>query len=224
VNRALAKLPLVGARLSFSPEKMAAGLARAAGHSLAKLRARPSGVLLPPNRGGDFLGRRVLTGDGRVDLAPPELVRAAESDLPRAFDEKLRTRGTLELVSKRERLTHNTWMHNVPAFVRGDLGTNYLYMHPDDATRAGVRDGALADVRGNGATVRARVRVTDELMPGTVTLPHGWGHDGADGLSVAREAPGVNPNRLAASGPAALERFAGMTRLNGIPVEVHPAD
>ena len=224
VNRRLARLPVVGARLAFDPEKLARGLARAAGTSLRELRARPSGVLLAPNRGDTFLGRHVLTDDGRVDLAPSEFVARARADLGPAFEAKRERRGTLELISRRERTTHNTWMHNVPRFVAGDRATNYLSIHPDDAARIGVRDGGLADVTANGATVRAPVRTTRDLVPGTVTLPHGWGHATADGLHVAQSAPGVNPNRLARSGPGAIERLAGMTHLNGVSVEVRPAD
>jgi anaerobic selenocysteine-containing dehydrogenase len=223
-NRWLARLPIVGARLAFEPEKLARGLARAAGTSLQELRERPSGVLLPPNRGETFLGRRVLTDDGRVDLAPREFVANARTDLGPAFEAKRARRGTLELISRRERTTHNTWMHNVARFVEGDRGTNYLYMHPDDAARVGVRDGGVAEISANGATVRAAVRTTRDLARGTVTLPHGWGHATADGLRVAQSAPGVNPNRLAKSGPDGLERLAGMTHLNGIPVDVRPAD
>ena len=221
-SRRIARLPVVGRRLAFDPEKLARGIARAAGTSLRQLRERPSGVLLAPNRGGTFLGRRVLTDDGRVDLAPTDFVARARADLAAAFETKRERGGKLELISRRERTTHNTWMHNVPHFVRGDRATNYLYMHPDDAERAGVRDGALAEIAANGASVRATVKVTPDLTPGTVTLPHGWGHDAADGLRVAQSAPGVNPNRLAKSGASSLERLAGMTHLNGIPVDVRP--
>jgi len=46
-------------------------------------------------------------------------------------------------------------------------------------------------------SVVAPVEVTDELMRGVVSPPHGWGHD-AEGaqLSVARAHPGVNANIL----------------------------
>jgi formate dehydrogenase len=60
-------------------------------------------------------------------------------------------------------------------------------------------------------------------MPGTVAVPHGWGHQHARGLSVARKTRGVNVNLLAADGPDRLERVSGMAHLTGIPVEVRPA-
>ena len=60
-------------------------------------------------------------------------------------------------------------------------------------------------------------------MPGTVALPHGWGHQAAIGLSVAKETTGVNANLLAADGPDRLEPISGMAHLTGIPVQIRPA-
>jgi hypothetical protein len=68
------------------------------------------------------------------------------------------------------------------------------------------------------------VQLTDEMMVGAVALPHGWGHQAADGLSVASKTTGANANLLAADGPDALEYFSGMAKLNGIWVEVVPVD
>ncbi|MBW2688114.1 MAG: formate dehydrogenase, partial [Deltaproteobacteria bacterium] len=72
--------------------------------------------------------------------------------------------------------------------------------------------------------VRLPVQLTDEMMVGAVALPHGWGHQAADGLSVASKTTGANASLLAADGPDALEYFSGMAKLNGIWVEVVPAD
>ena len=137
--------------------------------------------------------------------------------------EPVSTRTGLRLVSKRELHSHNSWFHNVEGFSRGDRTAHRLHMHPDDASARGVRDGELVDVSSSVGTVRVAARVTDEMMPGAVALPHGWGHEAADGLRVARKRPGANVNLLAADGPGALEPFSGMARLNGIPVEVRPA-
>jgi anaerobic selenocysteine-containing dehydrogenase len=65
-----------------------------------------------------------------------------------------------------------------------------------------------------------RARITDEVMPGVVALPHGWGHNG--GWSLANAAGGANVNVLASSAPEDLEPLAGMAFLNGIPVRVTP--
>ena len=105
----------------------------------------------------------------------------------------------------------------------GEGGTNYLYVHPDDAARVGVADGDLVDVTSATATLRVPVQLLPDLTPGVVALPHGWGHQMAKGLSVASRTRGENVNLLAADGPDALERVSGMAHLTGIPVGVRPA-
>jgi anaerobic selenocysteine-containing dehydrogenase len=113
-------------------------------------------------------------------------------------------------------------MHNVEGLVRGKRARNYLYMRADDAAAHGLSEGALASVEANGRSVQLHVRVTDDLAPRVVALPHGWGHQRADGLRVAQGTTGVNANVLAADGPGAVERISGMTRLTGFPVCVRP--
>jgi len=127
------------------------------------------------------------------------------------------------LITKRHVKTHNSWTHNHEEFVTGEGGTNYLYVHPEDAARIGVADGELADVTSETATLRVPVQLLSDLSPGSVALPHGWGHQMAKGLSVASKTRGVNVNILAADGPDEIERFSGMAQLTGIPVEVRPA-
>jgi formate dehydrogenase len=71
--------------------------------------------------------------------------------------------------------------------------------------------------------VRLPVKYLPDLMPGTVALPHGWGHQHASGLTIASRTSGVNVNLLAADGPDGIERLSGMAHLTGFPVEVRPA-
>lgn len=220
--RAAERLPFVGERLALRPERLLELAARGFGFGgLEALRAHPHGKLLPPHRPGDFLGRRVVTDDGLVDLAPADLVAAA-SELEAVFAREVGSRTTLRLVSKREIHSHNSWFHNVEGFGAGERTAHRLYLHPADAEVRGVRDGELVEVSSAVGAVRVVARVTDEMMPGAVALPHGWGHGGADGLRVARQSGGANANLLAADGPESLERFSGMARLNGIPVDVRP--
>jgi anaerobic selenocysteine-containing dehydrogenase len=167
----------------------------------------------------DFLGKRVVTDDGRVDLAPPQLLEAAQA-LDAEYEAELQRKTKLKLVTRRRVTTHNSWMHNLDDFVQGDQGTNYLFLHPDDAANLGLADNDLADVSTDVDKVRIPVRLLADLMPGTVALPHGWGHQQARGLSVAAKTRGVNVNLLAADGPDRLERISGMAHLTGIPVVV----
>jgi anaerobic selenocysteine-containing dehydrogenase len=111
-------------------------------------------------------------------------------------------------------------MHNVPSLVTGrDRCT--LLIHPDDASRCGVRDGAKAEVRSEAGAVIAPVEVSDEMMPGVVSLPHGWGHDRPGiRVAVAREHAGVNNNVLAPG--EFVDEISGNQAVNGIPVTLAP--
>jgi formate dehydrogenase len=186
------------------------------------LRAR-HGRRRPDHSAGDFLGSRVVTSDGKIHLAPPVLLTQAQK-LEADFAAEKTSAGKLKLITKRAVTTHNSWTHNIEEFVAADRSTNYLYVHPDDAKRIGLGEGDLADVESATATVRLPIRVLADLMPGTVALPHGWGHQHAQGLTVAGKTTGVNVNLLAADGPEQLERVSGMAHLTGIPVEVRRAE
>lgn len=205
-------------------ERLMSLLLRATGHgSFAKLLAEPHGRRLAPQQPGTYLGKRVAKPDGRIDLAPLALVAQAEDRLARAFEVERRAPGRLKLITRRHVKTHNSWTHNEASFVSGTRSTNHLYMHPEDAKAAGLRHGDLVDVVSAAGAVRIPMQILEDLQPGTVAMPHGWGHQRARGLSVASRTTGVNVNVLAASGPEAVEPLSGMSRLTAIPVEVRPA-
>ncbi len=210
------------AALSFTPDKLMRAMLRLGGETtLDQTRASPHGVLLAKNRERDFLGKplRVLRPFGKVDVAPAPFVAALDA-LDAVYDAERRDRKRLKLISKRERTSHNSWMHNVEAFVRPPRDTNYLYIHPDDAGPLALSEGDLAEIRSATGSVQAPVKLSTDLMPGSVALPHGWGHAGATGLSIANRTRGVNANVLAPDGAASVERFAGMSHLTGILVDV----
>jgi formate dehydrogenase len=91
-------------------------------------------------------------------------------------------------------------------------------IHPDDAAANGIEDGAPCRVVSAAGSIELSAKVTDEVTPGTVAIPHGWGHRG--GWRTATEAGGANVNLLASSDPGDLERLAGMSFLNGIPIRL----
>jgi len=221
LGESLAKLPALG---FVSMDRLFLSLltrgARLGG--LAKLRRHPDGMLLQPNQPGDYLGKRVTTSSGKVELAPADLLARAAC-LEQVYQSELRNAATLKLIQKRERFTHNSWAHNVSSFVKGDRDTNYLYIHPTDARAKGLADGALARVSVKDKFIEVPVRLDEDIMPGTISVPHGWGHQEASGLSVARKTRGVNVNRIIPDGPGAIEPISGMTHMNGVLAEVAPA-
>jgi len=199
-------------------------LLRVTGHgSFRRLLGDRHGRRLAPQQANSYLGKQVAHEDGRIALAP-EALMARATGLEDAFESERREPGRLKLITKRHVKTHNSWTHNEPSFMTGTFTTNHVYMHPEDAKAAGLTGGDLADVRSETGRIRLPVQLLADLQPGTVAIPHGWGHQHAEGLSTARKTTGVNVNVLARSGPGAVEPLSGMSRLTAIPVDVGPAD
>jgi len=125
------------------------------------------------------------------------------------------------LIGRRHLRTNNSWSHNVPGLGKGQQLCT-LQVHPDDADRYALTDGGDVRIRSRVGEVVAAVEVSDDLRPGVVSLPHGFGHDLAGvGLTTARRQPGVNSNVL--TDGAELDLGSGTAVLNGIPVELTPA-
>ena len=158
------------------------------------------------------------TPSGMVELAPEvflgDLERLAGSIA--AFAER-----DVVLVGRRDLRSNNSWMHNIEVLVKGKPRCT-LHVHPDDAARLGLSDGVAATVTSRVGAVTVPVEVTDDIRPGVVSLPHGWGHDQpGTQLRVAAERAGVNSNILADD--RAMDPLSGTSVLNGIPVELQPA-
>ncbi|MGH2858901.1 MAG: molybdopterin-dependent oxidoreductase [Solirubrobacteraceae bacterium] len=186
-----------------------------AGLSLAALEAAPHGIDLGPLQ--PRLAAALRTASGRVELAPAPIV----ADVPRLLQALDRPRASgLVLIGRRDQRSNNSWMHNLPMLVRGAARCT-LQLSPEDAERYGVSDGERARITSRTGAVEAIAEITDAIMPGVVSLPHGWGHD-ADGsrLSVAAAHPGANSNLL--SDELALDAVSGNAVLNGIPVQLAP--
>ncbi|HEY1275641.1 MAG TPA: molybdopterin oxidoreductase family protein [Thermoleophilaceae bacterium] len=187
------------------------------GLTLDVLEQNPHGVDLGPLE--PRIPEVLRTPSGKIELAPEPIV--SDLDRLRAGLTEAANGNGIVLVGRRQLRSNNSWMHNLPALVRGkDRCT--LHVHPDDAARLGLDDGGVARVRSAAGEVEAPVEVTDAIMPGVVSIPHGWGH-GAPGmrLSVASEHAGVNSNVLADE--TRMDALSGNAVLNGIPVEVAPA-
>ena len=199
------------------PERVLDLLLRAGPHDLTleELERHPHGLDLGPHQ--PRLPEVLRTPSGKVELAPEAIV----ADLERLRTSLAERRnGHMVLVGRRQLRSNNSWMHNLGALVKGkDRCT--MQVHPEDAGRLGLKDGGSAQVRSKTGSIEAPVEVTDAIMPGVVSIPHGWGHD-APGvrMRVASEHPGVNSNVLADE--TVVDPLSGNAVLNGIPVEVAP--
>ncbi|HEY2385377.1 MAG TPA: molybdopterin-dependent oxidoreductase [Candidatus Binatia bacterium] len=182
------------------------------GLTLGVLEEHPHGVDLGPLQ--PRIPELLRTPSGKIELAPPSIL----ADVERLRAGLERTNGHMVLVGRRHLRSNNSWMHNLDVLVKGKP-TCTLQLNPTDAARLGLDDGATARVASRVGTVDAPVEVTDAIMPGVVSLPHGWGHDQPDvAMQVARAHAGVNSNILADE--SAFDALSGNAVLNGIPVTV----
>ncbi|HZJ64691.1 MAG TPA: molybdopterin oxidoreductase family protein [Kofleriaceae bacterium] len=181
--------------------------------TLRRLRAAPHGLDLGPLE--PRLPERLDTTDATVHLAPREYVAdvarlAARYAAPPA--------GGLVLIGRRDLRSNNSWMHNSQRLVKGPPRCTLL-IHPDDAASRGLADGALARLSTRAGAIELPVEITDTMMRGVVSVPHGWGH-GRSGirLQVATATPGQSVNDII--DPSVIDELSGTSALTGQPVDV----
>jgi anaerobic selenocysteine-containing dehydrogenase len=140
------------------------------------------------------------------------------ADLLRARRELDEPRAQLVVVGRRQVRSNNSWMHNLPTLAKGPFRCTAL-VHPDDARERGLTEGDMATLESNGRRIQVQVELSDEMMAGVISLPHGWGHDlpGAQ-LQVAAQRPGANLNAVLDEG--ARDPLSGNAVLSGVPVRL----
>ena len=190
--------------------------AKSDGISLDYLIAHPHGVDLGPLSAR--LPEVLRTPTGRIDIAPEAIVADVDTRLIPSLAKK---REGYVLVGRRDLRSNNSWMHNIKVLVKGKPRCT-LHVHPDDATTLGLTDGSNAIVKSRVGEVTVPVEVTDGIMPGVVSIPHGWGH-GVEGtsMSIAAANAGVNTNIL--TDAKQIDPLSGNAVLNGVPVTVTAA-
>ncbi len=184
--------------------------------TMRRLRKNSHGIDLGPLQ--PCLPQRLFTSDKKIHVAPDVLVNDVdrlEQDLERG-DFVLGS--TLLLIGRRHLHSNNSWMHNVSRMVRGKPRCTLL-MHPDDAEQRNLSDGGMVVVSSRVGEVEVRLTLTDDIMPGVVSLPHGWGHrDKGAKLQVANKTEGASANDL--TDDQFVDPLTGNAGLNGVKVEV----
>ncbi|MGD8825772.1 MAG: molybdopterin oxidoreductase family protein [Myxococcales bacterium] len=191
------------------------------GLSLGVLRKNPHGVDLGPLQSS--LPERIPEQHGRIDLAPDVFVRDLDRLQARFFDAGSAEPGRpFLLIGRRHLRSNNSWMHNSQRLMKGKPRCT-LMIHPQDAQRLGVQGGDVVAVASRVGRVTLPAEVTDEMMPGVVSLPHGFGH-GREGvrLTVATDHPGVSVNDL--TDDQFLDALSGNAAFSGVPVTVSLAE
>ncbi|MEU7768147.1 molybdopterin-dependent oxidoreductase [Nocardia sp. NPDC049190] len=190
------------------------------GLTVAKARAAVGGIDLGPLR--SRLRSLIGTKDRKVCLAPDDFVAAARAVLDDAREGKAFTTPAegydLKLIGRRHLRSNNSWLHNVPAMVRGRDRCTAL-MHPADAAGRGLGDGELVAVNSPTGSIVVPLEVSEDIRVGTVAIPHGWGHgEPGVGWTVAASVPGANVNLL--HDPALTDMFSGTAAVNSTWVAV----
>jgi anaerobic selenocysteine-containing dehydrogenase len=185
------------------------------GLTLPKLRKAVHGIDLGPLT--PCLPGRLRTRDKRIDLAPEVFVKDVERVKAKLFDVHA-SNGELRLIGRRQLRSNNSWLHNTERLLRGKPQCTML-MHPSDAAHRQLSSGQTVVVRSRVGSVELPLEISDEMMPGVVSIPHGWGHarDGVQ-LSVAREHAGQSINDL--TDEQAIDALCGTAAFNGISVSV----
>jgi anaerobic selenocysteine-containing dehydrogenase len=185
------------------------------GLSVAKLKENPSGIDLGPLK--PQLPDRLKTPDRRIRCDTPQPL----ADLARLREQFSRPHhGLLSLIGRRHVRSNNSWMHNYHRLMKGK-GRCTLLMHPTDMAQRDIEDGADVTVSSRVGSVKVAVEASETMMPGVVSLPHGFGHN-REGirLGIASEHAGVSCNDI--TDDLAVDALSGNAAVNGVLVSVTP--
>lgn len=183
------------------------------GLTLATLKRAVHGVDLGPLQ-PSLKGRL----SGKIKLAPAPFVADVDRLQTTWFQENGQSPTTLSLIGRRQLRSNNSWMHNYPRLMKGDDRCTLL-MHPDDAAQRRLREGQLVQVSSRVGQIELPVVISDEMMPGVVSMPHGWGHNKpGTRLRVAEAHAGASINDL--TDDQVIDELTGNAAFSGVPVEV----
>jgi len=187
------------------------------GLSLRKLKNNPHGIDLGALK--PCLPQRLFTTDKTVHLAPEPLMQDVERVITKLSAASSATPDLL-LIGRRDLRSNNSWMHNSERLVKGKVRCTLL-MHPQDAAARGISDGQRVEVSSRVGKISIPVELTEQIMPGVVSIPHGWGHD-RDGvqLQTATKHAGQSINDL--TDDATVDELSGNAAFSGVPVVVNP--
>jgi len=189
------------------------------GLSLAVLEAHPHGVDLGPLQ--PRIPEVLRTPAGKIELAPQAMIVDTDRLHAQGVQTVERANGQMLLIGRRDLRSNNSWMHNLHVLTKGKERCT-LHMHPNDAASLALGDGEMACLTSRVGTVEIVIEVTDAIMPGVVSIPHGWGHNLAGTrMRVAAEHAGVNTNIL--TDQEGMDPLSGNAILNGIPVTIEKA-
>lgn len=190
------------------------------GLTLRKVQKAVHGIDLGPL--APCLPKRLRTADKCIALAPEVLVKDVERVKAKFLDSAPQDlNGNLLLIGRRHLRSNNSWMHNAPRLLRDDETKPRctILMNPADAAPRNLNTGQNVRVESRVGSIVIPIEVSEEMMPGVVSIPHGWGHDRpGNRLAVAQQHPGQSINDLTDN--QAIDALCGTAAFNGTPVTV----
>lgn len=191
------------------------------GLTLQKVKNAKHGIDLGPL--SPCLPARLRTADKQIDLAPEPLVNDIARVKSQLLNEQVaEANGHLRLIGRRQLRSNNSWMHNTERLLRGKPQCTIL-MHPADAAHRQLVRGQTVVVKSRVGSIEVPIEVSDEMMPGVVSIPHGWGHDRTGiQLEVAQQHSGTSINDL--TDHLAIDTLCGTAAFNGTWVTVEAAE
>ncbi len=217
-TRLTPKSLITEARLRLSPRRTIDLLLRSHrnGLSVAQLAKSPHGVDLGPLAPG-FPGK-LQTRDKRIQLVQDIVVGELPSLRDLMTTSTVAGNGGLLMIGRRHLRSNNSWMHNAARLNKGKP-RHQLMANPDDLFARGIEDGSVVSVTSAAGSVTIEVLATDTMMPGVVSMPHGFGHQrpGVE-LSIATTVAGVSANDV--TDPQRVDAVSANAILNGVPVTI----
>ncbi len=193
------------------------------GLSINMLKQHPHGIDLGPLV--SCFPERILTPNGKINLAPDELIE----DMKRLKKKYAQTNNRAQtqrdypfsLIGRRDSRTCNSWMHNCYRLVKGKQ-VCLAYINTQDAIEIGIQSGQTIRVSSRVGEIRLAAQRCDDIMPGVISIPHGWGHDRSDTrLSIAKSHAGVSINQL--TDDKFVDSLSGNAAFNGVAVAIQIA-
>lgn len=186
------------------------------GLKLADVEASPHGMDLGPLE--PSLPARLRSADGMIDCAPQLCLDDLER-LHQAIAQRPAGDGTVLLIGRRQVRSNNSWLHNSQRLAKGKNRCT-LMMHPEDARNLDLDQGCIVEIASRVAKVSAPVEISEDIMQGVVSLPHGFGHlrEGVkERIAIALQ-PGTSFNDLTSCQD--YDQPSGTAAINGIPVSL----
>ena len=183
--------------------------------SLQKLLENPHGIDLGPLQ--PCAQQRIKTIDGKIQLAPQLFL----DDLPRLkeFNKQQPSDYPFKMIGRRLARSHNTWTHNSYRLIKGKNQVT-LQINPQDAKALNIENGETVRVSSNTGEVQIQAELDQNIMPGVVSIPQGWGHNHKNTrMNTAAKQPGISINSL--TDDARIDELTGNAAFNGTPVSVH---